>query len=252
MRDLLHFEAIELKHVAKMSLVGERKTLMTMLAEPVILASKQANEIAACFVRSFLLSDEKAYPYRHWLMRHALPDPFARLLAALPFPAPDRMTHDGRRETNNTKRIYFNRAHQRQFQVCADFVEAFNSTSMREFLHSMTGADLDDALLRVEYCQETGSFWLEPHTDISVKKFTMLIYLSDDPALTNCGTDIYDATPDHTLVHTAPYAFNGGLIFVPSADTWHGFHRRDINGIRKSLIVNYVAPDWRDRWELAE
>ena len=224
---------------------------MTMVAQIQRSSLNQTEQIEACFVRSLLLSDERSQPYRHWLLRHVLPIDFARSLAALPFPAPDAMDHDGRRETNNAKRVYFTPENQKQFSICADFVEAFNGASMRNFLHQMTGASLEEALLRVEYCQDTGSFWLEPHTDISVKKFTMLIYLSDDPALAHCGTDVYDATPEHHLVHTAPYTFNGGLIFIPGIDTWHGFRRRDIQGIRKSLIVNYVSQDWRDKWELA-
>ena len=42
-----------------------------------------------------------------------------------------------------------------------------------------------------------------------------------------------------------------GLLFVPAADTWHGFTRRRIAGVRRSLIVNYVKPEWRSRHELA-
>jgi hypothetical protein len=38
---------------------------------------------------------------------------------------------------------------------------------------------------------------------------------------------------------------------VPGADTWHGFRRRPIAGIRRSLIVNYVKSEWRSRHELA-
>lgn len=207
--------------------------------------------IKETFIQALIDAKVHTYPYRHWLLNNTLPEATARQIAALPFPAPDLMVHDGRRETNNAKRIYFNPENQQHFPICAAFVEAFNHPDMRAMLQRETGAVLDEALLRVEYCQDTGSFWLEPHTDISVKKFTMLIYLSDDPALVNCGTDVYDATPEHRLVHTAPYGFNGGLIFVPASDSWHGFSRRTINGIRKSLIVNYVAPDWRDRWELA-
>ena len=30
-------------------------------------------------------------------------------------------------------------------------------------------------------------FWLEPHTDLGVKKFTMLIYLSDGPEQSGSG-----------------------------------------------------------------
>jgi hypothetical protein len=190
-------------------------------------------------------------PYRHWLLENSLPNIVAHDLASLPFEAPSAMTHDGRRESNNSKRIYFNAEHQNQFPLIAAFTNAFDSRAIRRMLKAETGAELDDAHLRVEYCQDTGDFWLEPHTDIAVKRFTMLIYLSDDPALENCGTDVYDSTPDHALVHTAPYMFNGGLIFVPGRDTWHGFSRREIKGIRKSLIINYVGAEWREKWELA-
>lgn len=203
------------------------------------------------FIAALHSAEAPFYPYRHWLLKDILPSTTARILAALPFPAPNQMEHDGRRETNNAKRVYFTPKNQQNFPVCAVFVQAFKSAEMRATITRETGAELNNSLLRVEYCQDTGSFWLEPHTDIAVKKFTMLIYLSDDPALSNCGTDVYDTTPEHKLVHTAPYNFNGGLIFVPSSDTWHGFQRRKINGIRKSLIVNYVSPDWRDKWELA-
>ena len=44
---------------------------------------------------------------------------------------------------------------------------------------------------------------------------------------------------------------NGGFVFVPGSDTWHAFHRRPIHGVRRSLIINYVRPEWRSRHELA-
>jgi len=106
-------------------------------------------------------------------------------------------------------------------------------------------------LLRIEYCQDIDGFWLEPHLDISVKLFTMLVYLSGEPELRDAGTDIYDSGPHHRLAATAPYEKNRGLMFVPGGNTWHGFSKRPISGVRKSLIVNWVTPEWRDRWELA-
>jgi len=208
-------------------------------------------EIENTFINAINSSIRIQSPYCHWLLDYTLPVTVAHELARLPFEAPKSMTHDGRRESNNSKRVYFTPDTQRRFPVIAAFTTAFDSVRLRQTLKAETGALLDDAALRVEYCQDTGDFWLEPHTDISVKRFTMLIYLSDDPALANCGTDVYDATPDHALVHTAPYKFNGGLIFVPGSDTWHGFNRREIKGNRKSLIINYVGPEWRDKWELA-
>ena len=41
------------------------------------------------------------------------------------------------------------------------------------------------------------------------------------------------------------------MIFVPSDNTWHGFERRPIEQIRKTLIVNYVTQEWRAREQLA-
>jgi hypothetical protein len=41
------------------------------------------------------------------------------------------------------------------------------------------GASVGGSYLRVEFAQDTDGFWLEPHTDLGVKAFTMLLYLSD-------------------------------------------------------------------------
>ena len=41
------------------------------------------------------------------------------------------------------------------------------------------------------------------------------------------------------------------LAFVPSDNTWHGFAPREIKQVRKSLIINYVTPEWRAREQLA-
>jgi hypothetical protein len=70
-----------------------------------------------------------------------------------------------------------------------------------------------------------------------------------EPELANSGTDVYDS--NHRRVATAPFGKGKGLIFVPAKNTWHGFSRRPIRGVRKSLIVNFVTPEWRDTYELA-
>lgn len=93
-------------------------------------------------------------------------------------------------------------------------------------------------------------FWLEPHTDIGAKRFTMLIYLSQDPESDTWGTDIYNGPELESYVATVPFKSNRGLIFLPNEDTWHGFRKRAINGIRPALIVNYVSEEWRARHEL--
>jgi len=63
------------------------------------------------------------------------------------------------------------------------------------------------------------------------------------------GTDIYDA--DKKWVGRSPFTSDAGMIFVPSTITYHGFERRKIEGVRKSLVINYVTNDWRAREQLA-
>jgi hypothetical protein len=190
-------------------------------------------------------------PFDYWLLDNILPIAAIDAVAALPFPPPSGMVFNGRRESNNSARIYFTPENQAKFPVCREITDVFSDAHVISTLEQTTGADLSQGHLRIEYCQDVDGFWLEPHLDISVKLFTMLIYLSSDPNLFDAGTDIYDATPEHNLVASAPYEKNKGLIFIPGTTSWHGFSKRRIRGLRKSLIVNFVTPQWNNKDELA-
>ena len=194
-------------------------------------------------------AEQRDTPYRHWLLRDVLPVAAVDAVCALPLTPPDIRDTEGRRETHNSSRLFFGAEAQARFPVCRDIVAALQSPQTVGYLQRQTGAVLHGSYLRVEYCLDTDGFWLEPHTDIGAKFFTMLIYLADPPAGEDWGTDIYE-TPDKP-VGSAPARRNGGLVFVPATDTWHGFIRRPITGVRRSLIVNYVTPFWRARHELA-
>ena len=207
-------------------------------------------DIATWFLSCLTEADHRTAPYDHWLLDKCLPENAVREVAGLPIAPPAAVPFDGRRESGNSTRIFCNAENQARFPVCAALAEAFADPSVISVLELVTGAPVSQGRLRIEYCQDVDGFWLEPHLDIKVKLFTMLIYLSDDPALADAGTDIYDASPEHKRVGTAPYAPNAGLIFIPGTDTWHGFSPRPIKGVRKSLIVNYVTPDWRAVEEL--
>ena len=102
----------------------------------------------------------------------------------------------------------------------------------------------------MEYAQDVDGFWLAPHTDLGVKRFTMLIYLNDsaDDQL-GLGTDLF--CDDETWARQTPFDDNSALIFVPGANTWHGLRKRPIVGVRRSVIMNYVTDDWRAREQLA-
>lgn len=209
------------------------------------------NPVAEAFLACLARSRHETWPYDHWLLTDALPSAEVDAVAALPVPPPSGQTYNGRRETNNSTRIYFTPENQAKYPVVRRIVEGFQAPAVRETIVRTTGADLSDGHLRIEYCQDMPGFWLEPHTDISVKKFTMLVYLLDDPELANAGTDVLEGPPDHKYVHSAPYGRNRGVIFIPGSNTWHGVGHHPLTKLRKSIIINYVTSAWRDKWELA-
>lgn len=216
-----------------------------------VLTVMAVGEIADTFAQALRSAEHRRAPFDYWLLEDVLPGDVCDAICDLPFAAPAAPVFDGRREANNSTRVYFTPANQQRFPVCRDVVGAFQSGAVRQAIERASGADLTDGRLRIEYCQDVDGFWLEPHVDIAVKQFTMLVYLSDAPDLHDAGTDIFDAAPEHNLVTTAPYEWNAGMIFIPGKTTWHGFRPRPIRGVRKSIIVNYVSPQWRAVEELA-
>jgi len=111
-------------------------------------------------------SDHRQKPFDYWLLEDILPDAVRDAIAELPFSPPDDTIFDGRRETNNTKRIYFTPLNQRRFAVCREVADAFRSYQIVRAIERTTGANLRVGQLRIEYCQDVDGFWLEPHVDI--------------------------------------------------------------------------------------
>ncbi len=170
-------------------------------------------------------------------------------ILALPITPPELSSVSGKRELHNATRTYFNAENRQKYKCCEVFAKSLQDDQIISKIENVTGADLDGSYLRIEYVLDTGGFWLEPHTDLGVKIFTMLLYTSKDPAHSNLGTDIYNSAKEH--VGRSPFHSNGALVFVPADDTFHGFERREISGVRRSIIVNYVSSEWRERDQLA-
>ena len=206
-------------------------------------------DTAAWFARTLDRARTQTQPFGHWLLDDALPPEVAHAIPALPISPPEIGDTLGKRETHNSKRVFFSAENRARFPVCESLSSALQNPATIGRLKALTGVDLRGHFLRIEYCQDRQGFWLEPHTDIGAKRFTMLVYLSETSDAGDWGTDIYDASLKH--LGQAPGGFNKGLIFIPGHDTWHGVEKRSYNGVRKSIIVNYVVPDWRSRHELA-
>lgn len=207
------------------------------------------DEVGLSVARAMQIARREAAPFRHWLLDAILPPGMCGAVCGLPIPPPLVEDTKGKRETNNATRSYVGAENRARFPVCDELARGFQDGPAVPAIERAAGIGLAGTNLRIEYCQDSDGFWLESHTDIGVKKLTFLVYLSQGPESRGWGTDLMDARG--AVLGSAPYRRNAGLMFVPGSDTWHGFSRRKIEGVRRSLIVNYVGPEWRARHELA-
>jgi len=198
---------------------------------------------------SFETSTLISQPYKHWVLKECLPQTVAEEVIALPFMAPGLAGVSGKRELHNNTRTYFDVGNQGKFGCVNAVSEALQSPETTGMIEKRFGINLKGSYLRIEYAMDVDEFWLEPHTDLGVKLFTMLLYLSTDPRHRDLGTDIYDAEKKH--VGRPPFESNTALVFIPSSNTFHGFEKRKIEGVRKSVIINYVTNEWKAREQLA-
>ena len=209
----------------------------------------EAARVAAAFAASIAARRVFEKPYRHYLIENTFPADVSDTLANLPFAAPALNGLSGKRELHNDQRSYFDEAAMARFPVMRAVAEALQSRGITRLIHQTFDAPIDDTFLRLEYAQDIDGFWLQPHTDLGVKKFTCLIYLSQGPGHETLGTDIYSSKDQH--FGTSPFKRGGAMIFVPGDNTWHGFEKRRIEGVRRSVILNYVTHEWKAREQLS-
>jgi hypothetical protein len=208
-----------------------------------------AQAVGTQLVTAFAQATHSSDPYSHWRVDEVFPAGLPQVLRGLSFPAPRIGGVSGKRECHNDQRHYFNAANNARFEVCGAVAEAFQSSCVVRAIEAATGVCLSGAYVRLEYAQDVDGFWLEPHTDLGVKRFTMLIYLAEEGQPVDLGTDLYRGPG--TWAKRAPFVDNTALVFVPGADTWHGLERRPIPGVRRSVIMNYVTDEWQARDQLA-
>jgi hypothetical protein len=214
-----------------------------------VAAKSSTDDIIRTFTECVANGDHNDAPYPHWVLKNCFPDDTIEDILGLPFPAPSLDGVSGKRELHNATRKYFDVENRDKFASVNAVSEAFQDKRITDMIEKTFGTDLSGTYLRIEFAQDTDGFWLEPHTDLGVKSFTMLLYLSDEEGHDSLGTDVYNADKSH--VARSPFAPNLAFVFVPGDNTYHGFERRPIKGVRKSLIINYVTDEWRAREQLA-
>ncbi len=205
-------------------------------------------QIARHFRRALLDCTRDEIPYTHWNLLEVLPEALCQGIISLPI-AP-LLIDDcrGVRDVDNSLRTFFTPRLQADFPACAALATALQRPEVAKLAGETCGFEADGSYLRVEYIQDIDGAWLEPHHDVPQKLFSMVIYLCTGPDAAEWGTDIYDA--DKRWFGRSSSAFNSAAIFIPGENTWHGFEKRKIRGIRRLMEINYVHPSWRDRDQL--
>lgn len=205
-------------------------------------------EVARHVAHALLEAQCDDTPYRHWRLANVLPECAAIGVLCLPIAPPVIDDCGGVRDRHNEKRAFFTPELCADFPACRVLADAFQHSALACVLQEVLGVDVGGAFLRVEYIQDTNGAWLEPHHDIAEKLFSMVVYLCTGPEAAGWGTDIYDR--ERRWCGRSSAAFNSAVIFVPGPNTWHGFEKRPIKGVRRLMEINYVRPSWRDRNQL--
>jgi hypothetical protein len=216
------------------------------MTEAVAVANRTTVEDA--ILASFAAAERRDRPYVNWRVENLFPEEAARALAELPFAAVDVHGVSGKRELHNDQRSYLAGEVLDAHPVAREVAEAFHSRRVIEAITAHTGAKLAGTCVRIEYAVDVTGFWLQPHTDLGVKTYTMLYQLGT-PGQEDLGTDMY--ADRETWAERVPFGWNSAFIFVPSDNTWHGFEPRKIKTPRRSVIINYVTDAWRAREQLA-
>ncbi|MDA8224283.1 MAG: 2OG-Fe(II) oxygenase [Betaproteobacteria bacterium] len=191
------------------------------------------------------------FPYRHWLLSDMIPESLATAVLILPIAPPLIDECGGVRDLNdnNSKRSFFTPELRAMFPTCEVFAQAMQAPEIARLFGETCNIDVEGSYLRMEYIQDTNGAWLEPHHDVPEKMFSLVLYLCTGPEASEWGTDIYDN--QRRWVGRSSAEFNSAVIFVPGDNTWHGFEKRPIRGVRRLMEINYVKPSWRDRNQLS-
>ncbi len=171
--------------------------------------------IVDCVSASLAFAKRFDIPFVHFHAEQLFPAAVSAALAALPITL--RPPASGKREWVRD-RVYFNPSRCARHAVLDAVALAFQSPAIAGGLGSLCGTSLRGTFLRLEYAVDTDGFWLEPHTDLGVKKFTGLIPLSGGNGAANLGTDLYRSPTEH--FGRAPFEPNTGLLFVPRDMAW--------------------------------
>ena len=179
-------------------------------------------------------------PEKWWRVHKAFTEAQVKKMIKL-FPEEVSENLSGRRASANKFRTFITRD-----SKGADIFKDWNTLEKKMKKSDITGVDMKYGNLRIELCQDGPEFWLEQHVDIPEKLMTLQIYL--DKGNENWGTVLY-SQPDQVFMEL-PFKSNTGWLGVLGEPVIHGVPKKKVDGVRKSVIINYVTSDWKDTDQL--
>jgi hypothetical protein len=103
----------------------------TMRVEAPAIETTDGAAVAESFLACLANANHQRSPFDYWLLTNPLPAGDCEAIAGLPIAPPAEVVHNGRRETNNSTRIFFTRENQEKFPVVARVAKGFNDPRVR-------------------------------------------------------------------------------------------------------------------------
>jgi hypothetical protein len=180
-------------------------------------------------------------PFDHWIMTNTIPMHLLKYLQLIDKPTLRKYDKSGIR-AGSASTLFFDSLLLDSNPLLKELSTLFAHGPLLMSLQHVTETSLHDTHIRISLCRDYQEFWLSPHTDLSVKLVTIILYVSSPSSSSNLGTDLYD---DHGQIsYRVPFRTNSALVFKPSSLTLHGFERTPFDGERRTLVINYVTDGW--------
>ncbi|MCR9076598.1 MAG: 2OG-Fe(II) oxygenase, partial [bacterium] len=202
-------------------------------------------------------SQKRPWPYAHMILDDVLPRDLFEALRSIEIPADAWTRHASYDDDARNERFRYSvsvSAKELETESAVDplLIHTYQVLTHPFATQAMAGAFSKELLAAfgttalpmrcgLTFNEDRSGYELLPHTDVAYKAITLLIYLADDGANPDLGTEIFVRSPhtrptedpmhqryyrSHFLkVATAPYRANSGLIFAPTEQSFHGVSR---------------------------
>ena len=186
------------------------------------------------------------HPFPHWILSEVLPDFLVAELCTIELPR-RTVPGDGTRSGSGTVCFANHRSVANNPQL-RRVISIFTDRRLKQDLEKIVKTSLRHCSLRAALYFDQDEVWIQPHTDLDVKRVTLIVLLEHHAPDAPVATELYDG--NGCITTRAPSRNNTALLFKPDLNTFHGVRKRKLLGRRITLVINYVTESWRNKHEL--